>query len=425
MKTINFEERLKGYAGEFAGVVPFEPVDKLLKLDFTEKNKDLIDEILQDTTKFSAYINQKLEGYKYGIGGYGEHRTIYSRSEMFGPGPSPATGLLGQTDAKAPSQWEGEEEIETMAEEETVTYRFADPALYRVLREYVLQHRSKPTEAEGILWEALRTKQFQNYKFRRQHIIDRFIADFVCLKKALVIEVDGVIHQLPENKANDEERTKILERLGFQVLRVTNDEVIFELANVLERIDFALQKSSGAAPSPFVNEQYHTTLSQSGVRSADGLPTGKVGMGLPEPRRLHLGVDIWGPAETPVYAPLEGTVHSYAFNEAYGDYGATLILQHDINGFLFHTLYGHLSLASIQQKQEGQLIAKGEWIAAFGEPAENGHWPPHLHFQIIVDMQGMKGDYPGVCRFSEKEKYLTNCPDADSILGMMKFATIV
>ncbi len=137
-----------------------------------------------------------------------------------------------------------------------------------------------------------------------------------------------------------------------------------------------------------------------------------------EPRRLHLGVDIWGAAGTPVYAPLEGVVHSFAFNDAYGDYGATLIVQHEIEGFLFHTLYGHLSLASIQDKKEGEFVEKGRWIAAFGEPMENGHWPPHLHFQLIIDMQGHKGDYPGVCRFSEREQYLANCPDPELILGL-------
>jgi murein DD-endopeptidase MepM/ murein hydrolase activator NlpD len=141
-----------------------------------------------------------------------------------------------------------------------------------------------------------------------------------------------------------------------------------------------------------------------------------------EPRRLHLGVDIWGPAGIPVYAPLEATVHSLGFNEAYGDYGATLILQHEVNGLLFHTLYGHLSLASIEDKQQGQSIEKGQWIAAFGEPAENGHWPPHLHFQVINDLQGWKGDYPGVCAFSEREKYLANCPDPDFMLNMMQYA---
>ena len=141
-----------------------------------------------------------------------------------------------------------------------------------------------------------------------------------------------------------------------------------------------------------------------------------------EPRRLHLGTDIWGAAGTPVYAPLPGTVHSVGFNSAFGDYGATFILQHVIAGTIFHTLYGHLSLHSIEDKKEGQSIEKGDWIAAFGEPAENGQWPPHLHFQIIIDMQGWKGDYPGVCKYSEREKYLSNCPNPDLILNLMQFA---
>ena len=142
-----------------------------------------------------------------------------------------------------------------------------------------------------------------------------------------------------------------------------------------------------------------------------------------EPRRLHLGIDIWGDAYTPVYAPLEGTIHSFAFNDAYGDYGATLILQHEIDGVIFHTLYGHLSLKSIEDVKEGQAVEKGQFIASFGELEENGNWPPHLHFQIIIDMQGMKGDYPGVCKFSEREFYLANCPNPDLILNMMKDAT--
>jgi murein DD-endopeptidase MepM/ murein hydrolase activator NlpD len=119
---------------------------------------------------------------------------------------------------------------------------------------------------------------------------------------------------------------------------------------------------------------------------------------------------------------MPGTIHSFAFNDAFGDYGATLILQHEVEGVLFHTLYGHLSLHSIEDKWEGQTVEKGEWIAAFGEPAENGHWPPHLHFQLIIDMQGTKGDYPGVCTLAERESYLANCPDPDLLLNMMQYA---
>lgn len=137
-----------------------------------------------------------------------------------------------------------------------------------------------------------------------------------------------------------------------------------------------------------------------------------------EPRRLHLGVDIWGKPYTPVMAPMEGIIHSFAFNDQQGDYGATIILTHKVEDLSFFTLYGHLSLNSIQNIHEGKRIEKGEVIAEFGIPIENGHWPPHLHFQVILDIADWKGDYPGVCKYSEKEKYLANSPDPDMILQL-------
>lgn len=140
-----------------------------------------------------------------------------------------------------------------------------------------------------------------------------------------------------------------------------------------------------------------------------------------EPRRLHLGIDIWGKAGTPVFAPFGGMIHSFKFNDNYGDYGATLIVSHQLDGFSFYTLYGHLALADIEKATEGQYVNRGQQIATFGLPAENGHWPPHLHFQIILDMGYKEGDYPGVCKYSEREKYLANSPDADIILQMMQF----
>lgn len=142
-----------------------------------------------------------------------------------------------------------------------------------------------------------------------------------------------------------------------------------------------------------------------------------------EPRRLHLGTDIWGKPYTKVMAPLDGIVHSFAFNNAFGDYGATIILTHQLDGVVFHTLYGHLSLNSLKNLQEGDGVRKGEVFCELGIPFENGQWPPHLHFQIIRDMEGWQGDYPGVCAFSQREQYLANCPDADLILQMMAHAS--
>ena len=140
-----------------------------------------------------------------------------------------------------------------------------------------------------------------------------------------------------------------------------------------------------------------------------------------EPRRLHLGIDIWGPAGTKIMSPLDGIVHSFAFNNNDSDYGATLIITYHLKGFSFHILYGHLSLNSLKNLHEGQRVLKGEVIAEMGMRFENGNWPPHLHFQLITDMQGWKGDYPGVCKFSEKEKWLANCPDPDGILQMNQY----
>lgn len=141
-----------------------------------------------------------------------------------------------------------------------------------------------------------------------------------------------------------------------------------------------------------------------------------------EPRRLHLGIDIWGKAFTPVSAPFDSVVHSFAFNDHRGDYGATIILSHTLEENNFYTLYGHLSLRSLQQLSEGDRIPKGTVFTELGIAEENGHWPPHLHFQLIKDMQGYKGDYPGVCKFSEKDQYLSNCPDPDRVLQIMQFA---
>lgn len=131
--------------------------------------------------------------------------------------------------------------------------------------------------------------------------------------------------------------------------------------------------------------------------------------GTSEARTIHLGIDIWAAADTPVSAPLAATVHSFANNDNFGDYGYTIILQHNLDGCHFFTLYGHLSAASCNGLYEGKPIAQGETFAWFGQPQDNGHWPPHLHFQLMTDMLGKKGDFPGVCAKSERDYYLSIC----------------
>ena len=123
-------------------------------------------------------------------------------------------------------------------------YQTAEPIVYGLLKKYVKDHRENPTSAENVLWHLLRDRQLEGYKFRRQHIIGSYIADFVCLNKKLIIEVDGLIHQIPENKKNDAERTIDLNRLGFDVIRFTNDEVTGNTDRVLSAIVFKLNKTT-------------------------------------------------------------------------------------------------------------------------------------------------------------------------------------
>jgi 5-methyltetrahydrofolate--homocysteine methyltransferase len=114
----------------------------------------------------------------------------------------------------------------------TEGYQSADPTVYGLLKDFAKKMRYEQTEAEKLLWEALKGRQLADYRFRQQHIIGSYIADFVCLKEKFIIEVDGLIHQLPENKDNDEIRTKWLNEQGFDVIRFTNEQVINHLENV-------------------------------------------------------------------------------------------------------------------------------------------------------------------------------------------------
>ncbi len=119
----------------------------------------------------------------------------------------------------------------------------ADPFYYKSLKEFALEHRKNFTEAEGALWNYLRDKQLDGIKFRRQHIIDKFIADFISLDKHLIIEVDGLIHQMPDVKLNDEQRTERLKELGFNVIRIKNESILHNIDNTLTKIKEAAKVS--------------------------------------------------------------------------------------------------------------------------------------------------------------------------------------
>ena len=137
-----------------------------------------------------------------------------------------------------------------------------------------------------------------------------------------------------------------------------------------------------------------------------------------ERRSVHLGIDFWTEAEIEVFAPLNSKVHSFNNNNNSGDYGPTIILMHQNESQFLYTLYGHLSLSSIKDLEVGKKFSQGEKIGEIGNIDENGNWPPHLHFQLITNMLNYKGDYPGVCKPSEKEKFFELSPNPNTVLNI-------
>jgi len=139
-----------------------------------------------------------------------------------------------------------------------------------------------------------------------------------------------------------------------------------------------------------------------------------------ENRTIHIGIDLFMPAGTPVFAPMDGVIHSFANNNAALDYGPTIIAEHfnKGDGTKFFTLYGHLSEDSLEGLHRGKEIRRGDQLARIGAPPVNGGWPPHLHFQIIGDMLGKSGDFPGVAPASQRGIWLSICPDPNLILGI-------
>ena len=114
-------------------------------------------------------------------------------------------------------------------------YNTASPDRYPLLKEMAARQKKFPTEAETRLWEELRCKHL-GVKFNRQHVIGDYIADFVCLEKKLIVEMDGGYHDTPEQREADFRRSVELSRMGFEVIRFDNAEVMQDIESVLEKI---------------------------------------------------------------------------------------------------------------------------------------------------------------------------------------------
>lgn len=141
-----------------------------------------------------------------------------------------------------------------------------------------------------------------------------------------------------------------------------------------------------------------------------------------ERRTVHIGLDLFAPAGTPVHAPLDGIVHAFANNAVLQDYGPVIVLRHETDlGDVFFTLYGHLSRASLQGLALGQRFGRGERVAWLGTPEENVGWTPHLHLQIITDLLGLGTDFPGVAPVSQRDVWRCLSPDPNLLIGVPPF----
>mgnify|MGYP000017608983 CR=1 FL=1 len=149
----------------------------------------------------------------------------------------------------------------------------------------------------------------------------------------------------------------------------------------------------------------------------------KEGNNGPESRTIHLGIDFWLPAETPVHAMFDGIVVTAVNDEGYKEYGGLIILKHTFENVEFFTLYGHLSLKSLSTISEGTQLKKGDCIGYLGNEKENGVWAPHLHFQIMLSILDYKIDFPGVTYFNQLPIWSGICPDPNLLFKIENLKT--
>lgn len=173
-------------------------------------------------------------------------------------------------------------------------YQTADTAMYDKLKQYAKENKMFLTDAERALWTILKSKSL-GYKFRQQHIIGDYIADFVSLHYHLIIEIDGKYHFKGDQPINDQLRTNDLNRMGYQVLRVTNDEVLHSPYQVVNKIKRAIMNKE-SKPWPLKKEESTSLTGQNNPeKNAASLvfpPFGGAGGGsFPEVERNAWAVD--------------------------------------------------------------------------------------------------------------------------------------
>lgn len=137
-----------------------------------------------------------------------------------------------------------------------------------------------------------------------------------------------------------------------------------------------------------------------------------------ESRTVHLGTDFWLPALTPVHVLFDGEIVTAVYDGLEKGYGGLIIVKHMIKKVSFFTLYGHLSKESVSSRKCGEIIKKGQFLAVLGNYQENGHWVPHLHFQLMLSLLDHKNDFPGVAFHNQTEVWKSICPDPNLLFKL-------
>ncbi|HEV2196226.1 MAG TPA: aminotransferase class III-fold pyridoxal phosphate-dependent enzyme [Candidatus Acidoferrum sp.] len=185
-----------------------------------------------------------------------------------------------------------------------------------------------------------------------------------------------------------------------------------------------------ASETPALTQKIFGEMKRAGVRVGVGRYNearplysspafGSVENPVEERRTIHLGMDLFVEPGTALRAPLDGVVHILANNAAEQDYGPLVILRHETgDGEEFFTLYGHLTTQTLSGLKVGQRISQGQEFARVGTSGENGGWAPHVHFQIILDLLELGGDFPGVAYASQRTVWASLSPDPNLLIGI-------
>ena len=210
------------------------PVEERLKHALVKGITDYIDFDIEEALKKYSNPLEIIEGpLMSGMNVVGD---LFGAGKMFLPQVVKSARVMKKAVAILEPHFNAQPSTPSLREGGLPKWATADKESYQKLKIFAQKHKDNPTKAEEIVWQLLKSKQLEKFKFRRQHIIGKYIADFVCLDRMLIIEIDGKIHQLPENQESDKIRTEWLESKGFKVIRFTNDEVLENIDRVLNKI---------------------------------------------------------------------------------------------------------------------------------------------------------------------------------------------